>query len=291
MSNDSYSWPVPRHIVVPIVTAALAEDVGHGDVTAEACIPADMKAEAVVLAKQAGVAAGLYVAGECFRQMDPAAVWEPLVGEGEEFSSGDILARVEGNARALLSAERSALNFLERLSGIATLTRSMVRALEGTRCKLLDTRKTTPGLRALEKAAVRAGGGNNHRFALYDGFLIKDNHIAALGSVRAAIEACRRNAPPTECIEVEVQDFEQLAEALEAGADVIMLDNFSLEDARRAVEIINGRAKIEISGGITLANIAQYAALGVDYISSGALTHSAPAINISLEFVDHGTPA
>ncbi|MBC7288339.1 MAG: carboxylating nicotinate-nucleotide diphosphorylase [Armatimonadetes bacterium] len=285
MSTDYTLWPVPPHVVRPIVAAAIAEDVGHGDITAAACIPADLRAEAVVLAKEPGVVSGLYVAGECFRQLADDVEWEPLMWEGDEFSRGDVLARVVGNARALLAGERVALNFLEHLCGIASLTREIVRAIEGTSCKLLDTRKTTPGLRALEKAAVRAGGGTNHRFALYDGFLIKDNHIVALGCLKRAVDACRAVAPPTGCIEVEVQDFDQLYAALEAGADVIMLDNFSLEDARRAVEIIGGRARIEISGGITVANAAAYASLGVDFISSGAITHSAPSINMSLEFV------
>ncbi len=278
------SWPVDPHAVREIVGRALDEDIGPGDITARALIPADLAATGEFIAKQAGVAAGLYVARTAFELLDPGAQWEQFVGEGQEFQPGDVLARVSGLARALLSAERTALNFLQRLCGVATLTREYVRAIEGTKCRLLDTRKTTPGLRLLEKAAVRAGGGSNHRFALYDGTLIKDNHIRAVGSVAEAIRRARQFCPPTAAIEVEVQSFEQLEEALEAGADVIMLDNFTPEKVAEAVRIINGRALVEASGGITPENARAYAEAGVDFISAGRITHSAPAIDISLEF-------
>jgi nicotinate-nucleotide pyrophosphorylase (carboxylating) len=289
--NASENWPVPAALVRRVVARALEEDLGPGDLTTLACVPAAARATGVLLAKQAGVVAGLYVAGEVFRQLDPQVRWEPLLEEGAAFESGQILARVAGQARALLSGERVALNFLQRLSGIATLTRAYVQALAGTRCRLLDTRKTTPGLRALEKAAVRAGGGHNHRFALYDGYLIKDNHIIAAGGLRAAVAAARQAAAPTAAIEVEVQNFDQLAEALEAGADVIMLDNFSPQEVAVAVARVAGRARLEASGSITLAAARAYAQAGVDFISVGALTHSAPVINISLELESHAAAA
>ncbi len=283
MSISNYAWPVSQRIVSKIVAAALEEDVGRGDVTTLACIPDSSTASGQIVAKQAGVLSGLYVVQECFGQMSADVQVMPVLWEGDEFDAGDALASVRGPTRAILSAERVALNFLQRLCGIATITREYVRAVEGTACRILDTRKTTPGLRALEKAAVRAGGGGNHRFALYDGYLIKDNHIAACGSITAAVEAVRRAKPPTATIEVEVQNFEQLEEALACGVDVIMLDNMTPEQVARAVEIVGGRALVEASGGITADSAGEYARAGVDFISAGALTHSAPAIDISLE--------
>jgi nicotinate-nucleotide pyrophosphorylase (carboxylating) len=280
---DARPWPVERRVVEAVVAAALAEDVGPGDITTRACVPADLPAAGVLVAKADGVLSGLYVAAEVFRQVDAALGFEALAAEGEEFTRGAVLARVAGRAASILTAERVALNFLQRLCGIATLTRRYVRALEGTGCRLLDTRKTTPGLRALEKAAVRAGGGHNHRFALYDGFLIKDNHIAAAGGVAAAVTAARAAAPPGFRVEVEVQTFGQLDEALAAGADVLLLDNLPPEQVAEAVARIAGRARTEASGGITISNIRAYAEAGVDWVSVGALTHSAPAADISLE--------
>jgi len=281
--QQSPDLPVDARLLRRIVAQALDEDLGPGDVTSRACVPADRRAEGYFLAKSPGVLSGLYVAEEVFRQVDGSVVFEAFFAEGDDFTPGDRLARVEGPARSLLSAERVALNFLQRLCGIATLTRRYVEAVEGTGCKVLDTRKTTPGLRVLEKAAVRAGGGHNHRLALYDGYLIKDNHIIAAGGIAQALEAARRQAPPTAALEIEVQNFDQLEEALAAGADVIMLDNMTPAEVREAVRRIAGRAKTEASGGISAAEARAYAKAGVDFISAGTLTHSAPAVDISLD--------
>ncbi len=270
-------------VVRDIVARALAEDIGPGDVTSELAIPAAARARGVFLAKQPGVLSGLVVAEECFRQVDPSVAFRALVAEGEAFTVGTHLAEVTGPARALLSAERVALNFLQRLCGVATLTREFVDRVAGTRARIVDTRKTTPGLRLLEKRAVRAGGGHNHRFALYDGVLLKDNHIAVAGGVAAAVAAARAAAPHTLRIEVEVTSLQQLTEALAAGADVVLLDNMPLEQMEEAVAFAVGRVIVEASGGINLDNVAAVAGTGVDLISIGALTHSAKAVDISLE--------
>jgi len=270
-------------VVRDIVARALAEDIGPGDVTSELAIPAAARARGVFLAKQPGVLSGLVVAEECFRQVDPSVAFRALVAEGEAFTVGTHLAEVTGPARALLSAERVALNFLQRLCGVATLTREFVDRVAGTRARIVDTRKTTPGLRLLEKRAVRAGGGHNHRFALYDGVLLKDNHIAVAGGVTAAVAAARAAAPHTLRIEVEVTSLQQLTEALAAGADVVLLDNMPLEQMEEAVAFAVGRVIVEASGGINLDNVAAVAGTGVDLISIGALTHSAKAVDISLE--------
>jgi len=270
-------------VVRDIVARALAEDIGPGDITSELAIPAAARARGVFLAKQPGVLSGLDVAEECFRQVDPGVEFRALVAEGEAFTVGTPLAEVTGPARALLSAERVALNFLQRLCGVATLTREFVDRVAGTRARIVDTRKTTPGLRLLEKRAVRAGGGYNHRFALYDGVLLKDNHIAVAGGVTAAVAAARAGAPHTLKIEVEVTSLQQLTEALAAGADVALLDNMSLEQVEEAVALAVGRVVLEASGGINLDNVAAVAGTGVDLISIGALTHSAKAVDISLE--------
>ncbi|MBU0606300.1 MAG: carboxylating nicotinate-nucleotide diphosphorylase [Armatimonadetes bacterium] len=270
-------------VVHDIVARALAEDIGPGDVTSELAIPATAQARGVFLAKQPGVLSGLDVAEECFRQVDTTVEFRALVAEGEPFADGAHLAEVTGPARALLSAERVALNFLQRLCGVATLTREFVDRVAGTRARIVDTRKTTPGLRVLEKRAVRAGGGYNHRFALYDGVLLKDNHIAVGGGVTAAVAAARAGAPHTLKIEVEVTSLQQLTEALAAGADVALLDNMSLEQVEEAVAFAVGRVVLEASGGINLDNVAAVAGTGVDLISIGALTHSAKAVDISLE--------
>lgn len=269
--------------VSDIVRRALAEDIGPGDITTAACVPADTLAQGAFLAKQDGVLAGMGVVRECFAQAAPdCALHEPFA-EGAAFCAGDILARVEGPARQVLGAERVALNFLQRLCGIATLTRRYVDAVAGTRAAILDTRKTTPGLRALEKAAVRAGGGRNHRFALYDGVIIKDNHIIAAGGITRAVEQARARVAPTIKIEVEATSLDQVREAIAAGADIIMLDNMDLATMRAAVELTAGRASLEASGGVDLETVADIAATGVDFISVGRLTHSAPAIDISLD--------
>jgi len=266
-----------------IVAAALAEDIGPGDVTSELVIPPDAMASGRFLAKQPGILSGLDVAAECFRQVDPGIEFRRLLGEGARFEAGADLATVSGPARAVLAAERVSLNFLQRLCGVATLTREFVARTAGTRARIVDTRKTTPGLRQLEKRAVRAGGGHNHRFALYDGILLKDNHIAVAGGITAAVLAAQDRAPHMLKIEVEVTTVEELVEALAAGADIALLDNMSLEQMEAAVAHGAGRIVLEASGGITLDNVGAVAATGVDLISIGALTHSARAIDISLE--------
>jgi nicotinate-nucleotide pyrophosphorylase (carboxylating) len=269
--------------VAEIVRRALGEDIGPGDLTTEACIPPGLHAEGTFLAKQAGVLAGLDVVVECFRQAGPDCVLSGLREEGGAFVAGDILGHVSGPAGQILTTERVALNFLQRLSGVATLTRRYVEAVAGTGARIVDTRKTTPGLRLLEKAAVRAGGGSNHRFALYDGVLLKDNHLAAVGSITEAVRRSRERAPHMVRVEVETTDLDQVAEAVAAGADIIMLDNMDCAAMREAVALVAGRALVEASGGVSLDSVAQIAATGVDLISVGRLTHSAPAVDISLE--------
>ena len=264
-----------------IVRRALAEDLGWGDVTTEATVPADMRAVGVIVAKSSCVIAGIDVAAEAFRQLDPAAVFTTARGDGSACEPGDVVAEVRGSAAAMLTAERTALNLMQRMTGIATLTRRFVDAAGG-HIVILDTRKTTPTLRALEKYAVRAGGGTNHRSGLDDGILIKDNHIRLAGGVAEAVgrmKAAGQEMP----IEVEAQSLEQVDEALKAGADLILLDNLTTEQMKAAVARIAGRAKVEISGGVTLDRIPELAATGADYVSVGALTHSAPAADLSFE--------
>jgi len=273
------------------VAAALDEDIGSGDVTTEACVPPDLTMRARIGAKQPGVVAGLAAAREAFGQLCPDLSFDARVSDGCRVEAGDVIAEVSGRARGLLSAERTALNFLQHLSGIATLAAKFVAALEGTRAVIVDTRKTTPGMRLLEKAAVRAGGGRNHRFALYDGVLIKDNHIRAAGGIAAAVQTARQSASHLLAVEVEVTTLEQLDEALAAGADVVMLDNMDLATLREAVQRVDGKAVVEASGGVTLDNVSQIADSGVDLISVGAITHSAPALDISMECVGVGTEA
>jgi nicotinate-nucleotide pyrophosphorylase (carboxylating) len=278
--------PLPDLLIAPIVRAALAEDLGRaGDVTAQACIPADARLTAVFATRKPGVIAGLACARLALAELDPTARFEPLVADGAQVEAGDRLARVEANARALLSAERTGLNLLGRLSGIATLTQAYVHAVAGTRARIVDTRKTTPGLRALEKYAVRCGGGVNHRFGLDDAILIKDNHIAACGSVGEAVRRAKAFAGHLMKVEVEVDGLDQLAEALEHGPDVVMLDNFSLDDLREAVRRAHGRAVLEASGGVNLSTVRAIAETGVDVISVGALTHSASVLDIGLDAV------
>ena len=285
MTSPARSLQADPRLIREIVAAALAEDIGPGDITSELCVPAESQAQGQIVAKQPGVLAGLKVAEECFKQVSAAVIFRAAKQAGQNFESGEVLAEVGGPARALLSAERTALNFLQRLCGVATLTRQFAEAVEGTGAVIVDTRKTTPGLRALEKAAVRAGGGQNHRFALYDAILIKDNHLRVAGGVGAAVEAARHGASAHLKIEVETTTLEQVQEALKAGADIIMLDNMDAEMMREAVAAIGQQALVEASGGVTLNNVAQVAATGVDLISVGRLTHSAPAIDISLEML------
>jgi nicotinate-nucleotide pyrophosphorylase (carboxylating) len=264
-----------------VVHAALAEDVGEGDVTTEATVDADAVGTAEVLLREPGVACGLDVAEAVFRTLDPDIRFEPLVDEGALVDRPRAVAAVTGPERAILTGERLALNFLGRLSGIATLTRRYVDAVEGTGAVILDTRKTTPGLRVLEKHAVRCGGGRNHRFGLDDGVLVKDNHLRSAGSVKAAVEKLRvATGLP---IEVECDTLEQVEQALAAGADAILLDNMTLDQLRAAVALAAGRARLEASGGVTLENVRAVADTGVDEISVGALTHSARSLDVSLE--------
>lgn len=274
-----------------IIQEALREDLGMGDITAESTVAADATAAAELLCKEPGIVAGLEVAGMVFRFCDPAVIFGPLVEDGATVRSGDILAVVRGSARGLLGAERTALNILQRMSGIATATRRYVDAVAGTRARVTDTRKTAPGLRVLDKAAVRAGGGVNHRFGLDDMVLIKDNHIAAAGGITEAVRRCTASLSSRGlhlAVEVETTTLAQVREALACdGIARIMLDNFSLSAMREAVALIAGRVEVEASGGITLDSIRGVAETGVDLISVGALTHSVRALDISLDFLPH----
>jgi nicotinate-nucleotide pyrophosphorylase (carboxylating) len=275
---------LPAILIEPVVRAALAEDLGRaGDVTAAACIPAGTRWTAVFAARQAGTIAGLDCARLAMTTLDPEARFTAHVEDGDTVAAGTVLAEVEADARAILSAERTALNLLGRLSGIATLTRAYVDAVSGAKARIADTRKTTPGLRALEKHAVAMGGGLNHRFGLDDAILIKDNHIAVCGGVGEAIRRARVHAGHLMKIEVEVDGLHQLDEALAERPDVVMLDNFSLDDLREAVRRAAGEVVLEASGGVNLDTVAAIAATGVDVISVGALTHSAPSLDIGLD--------
>ncbi|HEY2177003.1 MAG TPA: carboxylating nicotinate-nucleotide diphosphorylase [Caulobacteraceae bacterium] len=275
---------LPDLLIEPIVRAALAEDLGlAGDVTSRACIAPDARLAGAFVARRPGVIAGLACARLAVRLLDPAARFEALASDGETVTTGAVLARVEANARALLGAERVALNLLCRLSGIATLTAAYVAAVAGTSAAIVDTRKTTPGLRALEKYAVRCGGGANHRFGLDDAVLIKDNHVAACGGVGEAVRRARKAAGHMVRIEVEIDRLDQLEEALAEGPDIIMLDNFALADLGAAVRQTAGGARLEASGGVSLETAPAIAATGIDLISVGALTHSAPVLDIGLD--------
>jgi nicotinate-nucleotide pyrophosphorylase (carboxylating) len=276
--------PIPDLLIEPVVRLALAEDLGRaGDVTAQACIDPETRFAATFGARQAGVVAGLACARLSVSALDPTATFEALAQDGDPTQPGMVLARVEGDARALLSAERTALNLLGRLSGVASLTAAYVQAVAGTKARIADTRKTTPGLRHLEKYAVRCGGGLNHRFGLDDAILIKDNHVAACGGVGKALARARAAAGHLMKIEVEVDSLSQMEEALPHRPDVIMLDNFSLEDLRRAVAMAAGEVVLEASGGVNLTTVRGIAETGVDVISVGALTHSAAVLDIGLD--------
>ncbi|MDB5422602.1 MAG: nadC [Phenylobacterium sp.] len=276
--------PLPDLLIAPIVQAALAEDLGRaGDVTSQACIAADTRLRAVFASRKAGVVAGLACARLAILALDPTADFKAVVEDGARVGAGAKLAWVDANARALLGAERVALNLMGHLSGVATLTRAYVDAVDGAGARIVDTRKTTPGLRALEKYAVRCGGGVNHRFGLDDAILIKDNHIAACGSVAEAVRLARAAAGHMTKVEVEIDSLAQLDDALTHRPDVVMLDNFSLEDLAEAVRRVAGRAVVEASGGVTLETVAAIAATGVDMISVGALTHSASVLDIGLD--------
>lgn len=276
--------PVTMRLVADkYIQMALEEDIHCEDVSTNAVMPDYKKGEVQLICKENGIVAGLAVFERVFTLLDKDTKVVYNVKDGDTVQKGMVLAVVTGDIRVLLSGERTALNYLQRLSGIATYTRNVVQLLEGTKTKLLDTRKTTPGMRVFEKYAVRVGGGGNHRYNLSDGVLLKDNHIDAAGGVRKAVEAARAYAPFVRKIEVEVENLAMVREAVEAGADIIMLDNMTLEQMAEAVQWIDGRAETECSGNITKENIQKITALGVDYVSSGALTHSAPILDISLK--------
>lgn len=268
-----------------LVLAALTEDVGTGDITSESTIRQDSRSAARIVARQGGVVAGLPVSALVFELTSGDIEWEQKTGEGSAVEPGGILALVSGPSRALLTAERVALNFLQHLSGIATLTRRYVDAVAGTGAGILDTRKTTPGLRALEKYAVRTGGGTNHRHGLYDAILIKDNHVLLAGGVINAVAAARENAPAGMTVEVEAATLGEVADAITAGADMILLDNMDIRTLERAVQLIAGRARTEASGGVNLETVRAIAGTGVDLISVGRLTHSAPALDVSMDML------
>ena len=270
-----------------IIDRALAEDTGHGDVTSEALMPPDLSGKASLLVKERGVLAGIEVAGRVFQRVDSSLAIEILIKDGTKIQPGDIAATIVGSVSSILKAERTALNFVQRLSGIASLTAQYVEETKGLPARIVDTRKTTPGLRQLEKYAVRMGGGHNHRMHLGDAVLIKDNHIAALRAMGVGLKdivaKARQNAPAGITLEVEATNTKEALEALKAGADIIMLDNMLVNEIRQVVSMVAGQAKLEASGGITLANVHQVAMTGVDIISIGALTHSYKALDISLE--------
>ena len=269
-------------IIKTLIAHALAEDIGHGDVTTEATVPADSVSTAVMLAKQDLVLAGIEVARDVFHYLDPDIQFMPFAKDGDVIHAGTEIARLSGNTRALLAGERVALNLLQHMSGIATLTAAYVDKIKGLKAEVLDTRKTLPGLRQLEKYAVRMGGGKNHRMGLYDMILIKDNHIKAAGSITKALESARKKSGQLK-IEVETGNLNEVREALTSKADIIMLDNMPLDLMSEAVQIIKGQALVEASGNVTLDTIRAIAETGVDYISSGSLTHSAPAADISMK--------
>ena len=279
--------PLNEAQIEEIIDRALAEDVGRGDITTEALIHGDQQGIGLIIVKQEGIIAGIEVARKVFHRVDPNLKVEILLEDGSRVKQGNKAARVAGNIGSILKAERVALNFLQRLSGIASETGRYVERVKGLPVRIMDTRKTTPSLRELEKYAVRLGGGENHRMNLGDGILIKDNHLVALRSqglsIKEIIAKARQSAPQRLKIEVEVRTVPEALEAAEAGADIIMLDNMNLEDMRKAVKSVHGRALIEASGGITLDNVRAVAETGVDFISIGALTHSAKALDISLE--------
>ena len=265
------------------ILSALEEDISSEDVTTNAVMREALQGEVDLICKQDGIIAGLPVFERTFKLLDNNTQVTFFCKDGDTVTKGQLLAKVYGDIRVLLSGERVALNYLQRMSGIATYTRNMVKLFEGTNTKLLDTRKTTPNMRIFEKYAVRVGGGHNHRYNLSDGVLLKDNHIGAAGSVTKAVQMAKEYAPFVRKIEVEVETLDMVKEAVAAGADIIMLDNMTVDQMREAIQIIDGRAETECSGNVTKENVAQLTALGVNYISSGALTHSAPILDISLK--------
>ena len=283
--NQLFTDPPHALLIEPIVRRALQEDLGRaGDITSNLTVAADAKAAARLIARKAGAIAGLITAERAFRLIEPGLSFHYEAADGATVPAGKVLARIEGGARAVLTAERVALNFVGHLSGIATATRALVDAVSGTKTKIVCTRKTTPGLRVLEKYAVRCGGGFNHRFGLDDAVLIKDNHIIAAGGIRAAVERVRAGVAHMTKIEVEVDTLDQLEEALALGIDTILLDNMTPESLKKAVALARGRATLEASGNVTHSAVRAIAETGVDYISSGAITHSAPNLDVGLDF-------
>jgi nicotinate-nucleotide pyrophosphorylase (carboxylating) len=275
---------LPRAQLERIVADALNEDIGTGDLTTLYAVSKETRCRAMVVSRCAGVMCGTPVVREVLRQVDADLRMQEQVGEGMRFETGAALIEIEGAAQSILSAERVLLNFLQRMCGIATLTRQYVDAVAGLPVRIADTRKTTPGLRLLEKYAVRTGGGFNHRMGLYDAVMVKDNHIAAAGSITAAVTRLQENVPHTVTITVECETLQDVEEALQAGADILLLDNMSNETRRAAVTLVNGEAVTEASGGITLATVRSIAETGVDILSIGALTHSVPALDLGLDF-------
>lgn len=267
----------------PIIDLAFAEDIGIGDITTEATVPSTQQAIGTFIAKSEGIIAGLPVVEQTFKKLDATLIFCSFVNDGDTITADTSIAEIRGNASNILIGERTALNFLQRLSGVATLTTQFVKAVADYNVKIVDTRKTTPGWRAIQKYAVRVGGGHNHRFGLFDGVLIKDNHIVAAGGIQNAVQRARQTAPHTAKIEVEVENMEQVNQALEVGADILLLDNMSVELMHQVVQHIGNRAVTEASGGITLQQVQSVAATGVDLISVGALTHSAMPMDISLK--------
>jgi nicotinate-nucleotide pyrophosphorylase (carboxylating) len=272
-------------LIDDLVRQALKEDLALGDITTDNLIDAESFSRARLIAKASGVVAGLDVAERVFKLLDGTVAFKKYFTDGQTVNKGDIIAEIVGNTRVLLKGERTALNFLQRLSGIATKTGKFCEKLEGFKAKVVDTRKTTPGLRLLEKYAVKTGGGTNHRFCLSDGVLIKDNHIKAAGGIKKAVEQVKKHIPHTVRIEVETESLEQVKEALDAGADIIMLDNMSIDMMSKAVDLIAGRAVVEASGNVNINTIREVAGTGVDIISVGGLTHSVEAFDISMRFV------
>jgi nicotinate-nucleotide pyrophosphorylase (carboxylating) len=282
MTNDHRALLPPAHLIREIVKRALVEDIGNGDLTTDATVAIETRAEGVIIARAAGVIAGLPMAAAVFAELDDRVCFEPVVVDGARVAPGGTLARIHGPARPILSGERAALNFLQQLSGVATAARLIVEQLEGTQARLLDTRKTVPGLRALQRYAVRAGGGTNHRFNLFDGILIKENHIAAAGGIGPALARAKAAVGPFTPVEIEVETLDQLRQAIDGGAHMVLLDNMTPEELRRAVALAAGRVQLEASGDITVETARAVAETGVNYLSSGALTHSAKALNLSL---------
>lgn len=269
--------------VDPLIMGALNEDITSEDVSTNSVMPEERLGEVELICKQDGVVCGLQVFERVFTLIDEKTEFEYFAKDGDDVKKGELIAKIRGDIRVLLSGERTALNYLQRMSGVATYTRSMAKLLEGTKTTLLDTRKTTPNNRIFEKYAVRCGGGRNHRYNLSDAVMLKDNHIGAAGGIGKAVEMVRKHAPFVLKIEVEVENFEMVKEAVEAKADIIMLDNMTHDEIKTAMEYIDGRAEVEVSGNVTKENIAILTDLGVDYISSGALTHSAPILDLSLK--------